>query len=45
LPIFYSTLGGIQTEWRYTVLEEQKFGRFSFNGQNPEVEVSNLINF
>ena len=30
------TLGGIQTEWRYTVLEEQKFGRFSFNGQNPE---------
>jgi hypothetical protein len=33
------TLGGIMSEWRYTVLQEQRFGRFSFNGQNPEVEV------
>uniref|UniRef100_A0A915LGJ3 Small integral membrane protein 14 n=1 Tax=Meloidogyne javanica TaxID=6303 RepID=A0A915LGJ3_MELJA len=32
------TLGGVMSEWRYTVLENMRFGRFSFKGQNPEVE-------
>ncbi|KAL7077200.1 hypothetical protein ACQ4LE_004103 [Meloidogyne hapla] len=32
------TLGGIMSEWRYTVLENMRFGRFSFKGQNPEIE-------
>lgn len=32
------TLGGVMSEWRYTMLQNQRFGRFSFNGQNPEVE-------
>ncbi|KAL3087294.1 hypothetical protein niasHT_020557 [Heterodera trifolii] len=33
------TLGGVMTEWRYSVLMDNlRFGRFSFKGQNPEVE-------
>jgi len=32
------TLGTPLTEERFTVLEEVKFGRFSYHGQNPEVE-------
>jgi hypothetical protein len=30
-------------EERFTRLEELRFGRFSFNGQNPEVEVINAL--
>ncbi|KAL3110565.1 hypothetical protein niasHT_020036 [Heterodera trifolii] len=35
------TLGGVMTEWRYSVLMDNlRFGRFSFKGQNPAVEVN-----
>jgi hypothetical protein len=29
---------GLQLLFRYTVLEDLRFGRFSFKGQNPAVE-------
>ena len=37
-PLCFSTLGTPLTEERFTVLEEVKFGRFSYQGQNPGVE-------
>lgn len=37
-------MNSILSEERFTILEDLRFGRFSFNGQNPEIEVvSNLF--
>lgn len=35
----FSSLNSFSNEERYTILEDLRFGRFSFNGQNPEIEV------
>uniref|UniRef100_A0A915DDI6 Uncharacterized protein n=1 Tax=Ditylenchus dipsaci TaxID=166011 RepID=A0A915DDI6_9BILA len=32
------SLGGIMTEERFTVLEDLRFGRFSYQKQNPDIE-------
>jgi len=32
------TVNSLLSEERYTVLEKLRFGRFSFKGQNPEIE-------